>query len=114
MHLYTIGTRTRICGLSTEFFSVLVPWYQDADSMESLPVTPEGNLHFAFTPTGAQPGPTEWVQGSWSAQAGDYYGRVLIGPESDVQLSVGSYDVWARIIVPPQKIVQPLGSITIF
>ncbi len=75
-----------------------------------------GTVEFAFVPESDEsaPGAGVWTDGSWeSGSDGAYWGRCLVGPSGDANLSVGSYDVWTRITKAPETIVKRVGILVI-
>lgn len=76
---------TRASSTSTEFYRVTVTPSPDVD-LTTLPV------RMAF-PASEQP-PTVWYAAQWED---DNTARVLLGPDGDVSLTAGAYDVYVEI-----------------
>jgi hypothetical protein len=104
----------RICNLSTEYLLAIVAHYIDSVTYEDITHNPYGSIYFAFIPVGTQPTDGDWIAGEWSSEGGDYFARILIGPDSDCPLGVGSYDVWTKLVLDPEKTITPVGSLEIY
>src|SRR3954447_125765 len=79
-----------------------------------------GAVSFAFlTPEGPPVSGTTWTSGTWetttqgSAIGPVYKARCLIGPGGDIQLAVGSYDVWVRVGYLTESVMRKAGTIRI-
>jgi len=73
-----------------------------------------GTVEFAFMASNVTPGVGNWVDGSWESTPYEYIGRCLVGPNGDIQLAAGSYDVWVRYTKAPETIVEEIGSLTLY
>ncbi len=73
-------------------------------------------VQFAFKPIGVDPGPSDWVTGSWVPQTlnGQYLAQCLVGPENGgVSLAIGSYVVWMKVIDNPEIPVFQAGVLNV-
>jgi hypothetical protein len=55
-------------------------------------------VDIAFVGFGAEPGEPDWQTAEWSSGSA----RVLVGPDSDVVLADGLYEVWVRVTAAPE------------
>lgn len=72
-------------------------------------------INFAFILNGSrQPVAADWHTASWTTATPPYMAQVLVGPSGGVNLSAGSYTIWAQIIAAPQILTFPAGYLIIF
>lgn len=61
--------------------------------------------------------PTLWNPGTWETDATTtpttYLARVLVGPNGDIELTAGLYDVWVRITDNPEVPARKSGNLQI-
>lgn len=79
---------------STEYIRVAV-----SATEGGVVVNPTSNpVFFAFPDEGEAIEGQVWYTGSWETAAGQYYARVLLGPDnSGIVLAKGTYQVWVKI-----------------
>lgn len=107
-----IGSITRA---STEFVKVPVEsWDDDGDLTDprDLPV------QVAATPLEADgstsnPDPGDWNAGEWSKANATYFAKGLIGPDGGLDLAVGEWAIWVRIISTPERPARKVGRLVI-
>lgn len=79
---------------STEYRRVLVAATDDA----GLDIDPTVYaVDIAFTEHGARPVAADWNSATWVTLDGDYYARVLVGPDGGITLTETDYSVYVRI-----------------
>lgn len=67
---------------------------------------------FAFVPEGIDPGPGNWVPGSWEVLNRTYVAQCLIGPGGN-PVAEGDWVVWVRVIANPEVPVRPVGLLRV-
>ena len=96
--------------LSTEYVQVRV-----STTLNGLPYdVTDGTVEFAFKAGDERPEENDWITAEWETAGPDFYGRILVGPEGAVSLAAGSYESWIRVIIDPQTLVEPTGSVLIY
>lgn len=74
-------------------------------------------VSLAFTAEGVAPVTGDWQTGTWETDAtttpDTYSARCLVGPNGDVTLAVGVYDVWVRVTDSPEVPVRKAGNLRI-
>ncbi len=93
----------RLSSLSREY--VRVPVTANADPTASP-------VELAFVLDG-EPGPQDWVVGSWEKVGSTYFARALVGPGGDKVLADGTYSVWVRVTAPPEVPVFRAGLLAV-
>lgn len=99
-----MATPLRRSVLATEY--VLVPFPLRAGGEAVDPTDPPLPVDMAFTAPGVDPGEDDWVTASWGADGGAWLAHCLVGPEGDVTLPVGRYDVWVKVTASPEVPVE--------
>jgi hypothetical protein len=81
--------------------------------MEFTPTSYEVDFAFIAGPT--QPTESQWIQAAWASQTAQepFIAQLMIGPNGTA-LSPGAYQIWARVIAPPQEPVMPVGWLVIY
>jgi hypothetical protein len=103
----------QMSSLSTEYLIVPV-----SARVNGILINPTADaVAFAFKAEGADPGPADWLTGSWAATTplNNYYqAQILVGPGAGGNiLAIGTYVVWLRITDNPEVPVRQPGTITI-
>lgn len=80
------------------------------------PIDPTSDsVALAFPVEGEQP--SLWNPGTWETDATTipttYLARVLVGPNGDIELTSGLYDVWVRITDNPEVPARKAGNLQI-
>lgn len=91
----------RISVLSTEYVSV--PFTANVDP-ESL-----SGVELAFV-EGTAGDPEDWLD----ATVEDGAAKILVGPEGDIELTVGLWSVWTRITDVPEVPVEKSGILRVY
>ena len=100
--------------LSTQY--VLVPV---TATKAGAPYNPTGDtVQFAFMPQATQvPGDSDWVSGSWQADASSllypYLAQCLVGPSGTVTLGIGTYVMYVKISDNPEVPVLLAGQLQV-
>lgn len=81
-----------------------------------IPADPtSGVISFAFLTTEVNPVSGDWKAGSWETAGTEYWGRCFIGPNGGVvALTVGTYDVWVRVVKGIETVIEQVGKLTIY
>lgn len=103
----------RMSVLSVEYVRVAV-----AATSNGAAINPTADtVVMAFPAHGTDPVNGDWKSASWETDAtttpATYYARCLVGPSQTVALSVGQYDVWARISDNPEVPARKAGTLEI-
>ncbi|MGR6915413.1 hypothetical protein ACU635_14305 [[Actinomadura] parvosata] len=72
------------------------------------------SVQIAFTSPGVEPDEADWTEAEWnpaSITAKGAEARILFGPGGTTSRSEGTYQVWVRVVAPPQQPVLPAGLI---
>lgn len=73
-----------------------------------------GDVQVAFIVGAANPGDSDWVDGSWEPDAtAPFIARALVGPDGDTQLAAAKYTVWLRIAADPEDIIRPAPGLIV-
>ncbi len=67
---------------------------------------------FAFVPEGDEPGPGDWVAGSWEVLNRTYLAQCLVGPDGH-PVPEGDWVVWVRMVANPEKPARDVGMLRI-
>lgn len=94
--------------LSTEYVQVPV-----SIIASGTPVDPTADtVQFAFV-TRRDPQVSDWVNGTWDTAPGGYLAQCLVGPNGDVSLALGTYQIWLKIVDTPEVPVRQVGLLAI-
>lgn len=83
------------------------------------PLNPTSDtVQFAFMAGSASPGPSDWKTGSWDGTAprppgNSYMAQCLVGPGGTIQLPVGTYNIWIKVMDSPEVPVIQVGILQI-
>lgn len=108
-----IGKITRA---STEYVKVPVETWDDAgDKVDPTDLV----VQFAATPIDTtddstpNPDPGDWNAGEWSQANRTYFAKGLVGPDGGLDLAVGEWAVWVRVISVPERPARKVGRLVI-
>ncbi len=45
---------------------------------------------------------SDWTSGGWDTVDDEFFARILVGPDGDIELGVGDYDIYVRITDTPE------------
>jgi hypothetical protein len=101
----------KVSALSTEYVRAAVR----ATSSTGIVNPTTGTAEFAFLSNSSAPASADWKSGSWETINGTYYARSLIGPSGVQTFTAGiQYQVWARITLSPETVVERLGTLVAY
>lgn len=104
----TTGYSLNLSSLTTEYVQVPVSIIASGD-----PVDPTADqVQFAFMKSG-KPALDDWTDGSWDDAPGGYLAQCLVGPDGDVTLGLGTYQIWLKVFDTPEIPVRQVGLLAI-
>lgn len=86
---------------STEYVAVAVTVFKDG-FVQNLGSDPVQMAFRSVLTVGDVLAPLVFVDAEWEVVRDVYYARALVGPESDSDLSIGTYTIWVKIYNTPQ------------
>jgi hypothetical protein len=104
---------TTLSKLSLEYVAVPITHFT-ANGVAANPTS--DSVYLAFKLRGARPAAGDWIAAAWETDAGppvQYLAKVLVGPGGAVQLSPGTYTVWAKVTDNPEVPILSGGTLII-
>lgn len=78
------------------------------------PVNPTtDSVQMAFPVIEVDPVGGDWKTAAWETANGVYFARCLVGPGGTINLPVGIYDVWVKVLTNPEQPAMRSGRIGI-
>lgn len=72
-------------------------------------------VHVAIVAARDRPDPGDWQAAAWAGNAGTTRtAQLMIGPGTANVLTLGEYDIWARVTDTPEIPTDPAGRLTIY
>jgi hypothetical protein len=93
--------------LSLEYVRVKVMATEDG-----APVNPTSDtVQMAFPLIEIDPTVPDWQTAEWEIAGNTYFARCLVGPTGTIDLPVGLYDVWVKVVTTPESPVMRSGRL---
>lgn len=74
----------------------------------------QDSVYLAIVSRGTDaPAAGDWYAGDWETNGATTSARLLVGPEGDLDLPAGRYDVWTKVIDSPEIPVDKAGVLVV-
>lgn len=95
---------------STEYMSIKVSGQSNGMNIDlsSFPV----EIGIRPIHDGTVHGPVTFNEAQWEVVQGNFYARILIGPEyGGIDLDVDTYNIWVKVFATPQLLIRKCPTI---
>lgn len=113
MPLFEFKDVPKVSVLSTTYIKCTVSATEAG--LQANPTSGTVSFSFVDDALNTNPSASAWVAGSWETTSEGYRGLCLLGPSPGVvQLPVGGYDVWVKVVKGSETVIDRVGKLRIY